>query len=251
MLFEYEASPYCRRVRETLCVLGLRALVLPCPRETLRLEGAYGPSSKHKGDILALGGKLLFPFLVDRTAGVALNESRAICMHLWQHYGDGVDRPWIDELLNNGRLPHALDFALLAAPSGVRPTSGLMAAQATAHLAALREQPLVLHGCEPDAGCRSVRELLCELQLPWVHVPTSTASPIPHLEDPTTGFATFGACRAIEYIEERYRLSARASITAAVPDPNLGDGDRTSWLTQLLSLVPGSQPFVEASSPRN
>ena len=68
ILYEYEASPYCRRVRETLCVLGLRALILPCPRETLRLEGAYGSLARHKHKIKALGGHLLFPFLEDRTA---------------------------------------------------------------------------------------------------------------------------------------------------------------------------------------
>ena len=65
ILYEYEASPWCRRVRETLCVLGLRALIKPTPRETLRLEGAFSPAARHKAEVRKRGGRLLFPFLDD------------------------------------------------------------------------------------------------------------------------------------------------------------------------------------------
>lgn len=240
ILYEYEASPYCRRVRETLCVLGLRALILPCPRETLRLEGAYGSLARHKHKIKALGGHLLFPFLEDRTAGVTLNQSAAICEHLWSSYGTDVDRPREDAILNGNVLPLALSFALLAAPSGLRPlpNAGLMAAAPSQHADALESTPLVLHGCEPDEGSRLVRERLCELQLPYMHVPTSLPAPLPHLEDPTTGFKCFGARTALDYLEDRYRGSACTSLFAPVPEPNLGDADRKSWLTYALAPVP-------------
>ena len=71
VLYEYEASPYCRRVREALCVLGLSVEVRPCPRETLRREGAFGGGARHKPEVIEQGGRLLFPFLHDRTADVS------------------------------------------------------------------------------------------------------------------------------------------------------------------------------------
>ena len=86
---------------------------MPCPRETLRMEGAFGPLSRHKASCKAAGGQLLFPFLVDRTANVALNESSEIVRHLWRRYGSDVERPAVDELLNGEALPTPLSFALL------------------------------------------------------------------------------------------------------------------------------------------
>ena len=241
-LFEYEASPFCRRVRETLCILGLRTLILPCPRETLRREGAYGTGSQHKDKVRDLSSdvKLLFPVLHDRTAGVALNQSAVICEHLWSNYGHGVDRPRVDALLNGRQLPRPLDFALLAAPSSLRPwpSAGLMAAAPSPGAEALSLTPLIVHGCEPDPGCRLLRERLCELQLPYVHVPTSIDAPLPHLEDPTSGFRCFGAHHALEYLETRYRGAPCLSLGAPVPEPNFGDGDRKSWLTYALAALP-------------
>ena len=238
-LYEYEASPYCRRVRETLCVLGLRHRVFPCPRETLRREGAYSSRAQHKPRISELGGRLLFPFLHDRSADMMLNESRHIVEHLWLHYGQNVDRPVVDRILNGGQtLPRLLEFGLLAAPSGLRPwpSAGLMAASASRPA----DGALVLHACEHDVDSRAVRELLCELQLPYVCVPTSTSSPIPHLEDPSTDFKCFGARAALSYLEDRYRLGTTLPWDAPTPEPNLGDKDRTSWLTRALDALPTS-----------
>ena len=87
-LYEYEASPWCRRVRETLCILDLEAEVHPCPRSTLRVEGTYSATSAFKPEVRRAGGRLLFPFLIDHTAGVALNQSAAIVEHLWTTYAD-------------------------------------------------------------------------------------------------------------------------------------------------------------------
>ena len=133
ILFEYEASPWCRRVRETLGVLGLAALIKPCPRETLRAEGAFGATSRHRPEAAAAveaaaaaaeagaSSRLSFPLLVDRTAGVTLSDSAAICEHLWSLYGGGVERPTLDQALNPRRRTLLLDFPLLAAPSALRP----------------------------------------------------------------------------------------------------------------------------------
>ena len=238
ILYEYEASPWCRRVRETLCVLGLRALIKPTPRETLRLEGAFSPAARHKAEVRKRGGRLLFPFLDDRTAGVALNESSDICQHLWEHYGaDVTERPRAEQLLNGGSLPKPLGFAFLVAPSGLRPwpSNGLMAAPA-------REaaDPLILHGNEADDGSRQVREALCSLQLAYFSVPLASEEhrPLPHLEDPNTGFKCFGSRQALRHLDETYREGPALGLGAPVPEPNVGDGDRTSWLTTALKFVP-------------
>uniref|UniRef100_A0A6S9X0S1 GST N-terminal domain-containing protein n=1 Tax=Chrysotila carterae TaxID=13221 RepID=A0A6S9X0S1_CHRCT len=229
-LYEFEASPYCRRVRETINILGLEVLVKPCPRETLRTEGAYSSKSRHKPEVRAAGGKLLFPFLVDHSANVALNESSYIVEHLWKHYGIGVEQPSSDRVLNGG-LPALLDIPLLTAPSALRPWphAGLMMAPSVRP-----ELPLIMHGCEPDPGCRLVRELLCILQIPYHFKPRDLDSPLPHLEDPNTDFKTFGARSAQEYLRDKYQLGPPLPLTAPVPEPNLGDSGRTSPISWFL-----------------
>ena len=67
VLYEYEQSPWCRKVRETLCILDLDAEIKPCPRETFRAEGAFSTVSINRRELSERYGKdrLLFPFLVD------------------------------------------------------------------------------------------------------------------------------------------------------------------------------------------
>ncbi|KAL1503183.1 hypothetical protein AB1Y20_011241 [Prymnesium parvum] len=229
LLYEYEASPWCRRVRETLCLLDLEHSVFPCPRETLRLEGAYGARSRHRPAVAAAGGALRFPFLHDRTQHAALNGSEAIVAHLWRHYGQDAARTRLDAVLNGGALPRALDFAALAAPSVLRPWAecGLMLAPSRR-----AEAPLVLHGCEPQPGSRLLREKLCILQLPYVYKPRGVeVGAIPHLADPNTGWASFGARDGLNYLEETYQLGPPLKLNAPVPDPNFGDKHSTSWLS--------------------
>jgi hypothetical protein len=97
-----------------------------------------------------------------------------------------------------------------------------------------------MHGNESDSGSRLVRERLCELQLPYYSVPCESAEhrALPHLEDPNTRFKTFGAAQALRYLDEEYREGPALGYEAPVPDPNLGDSDRTSWLTHVLRVVP-------------
>ena len=235
-----------------MCVLDLEADVRPCPRATLRVEGAYSSTSVYKPEVREAGGRLLFPFLVDHTAGVALNQSAAIVEHLWTAYGtDVVERPAVDRWLN-GRpaldverialeaslLPKLVDFVLLAAPSGARPWAhcGLFEAP----VAKRPERPLLLHACEPEPGCRLVREKLCMLQLPYRHKPRPAAAPLPHLEDPNTGWSSFGAPQALEYLEAEYQAgpppSPVGTLFAPVPEPNLGEA-RRSWFSGVFDVV--------------
>ena len=94
----------------------------------------------------------------------------------------------------------------------------------------------MLHGCEPEPGSRLVREMLCMLQLPYRHIPQPADAPLPHLEDPNTGFACFGAGHACRYVAETYAEGAPLPHTAPVPEPNLGDA-RPSWMSPLFWFI--------------
>jgi hypothetical protein len=210
----------------------------------VRLEAAYSASSRFRVDAAkrlaastAVGAgsdmaRLTFPLLVDETADKTILGSAAIVSHLWNAYGQNViERPRLDVMLNGGRLPKLVDFALLVLPSACRPLPehGLMLAPAL-----IPAQPLVLHGCEPEPGSRLVRERLCTLGLPYFQRQRSIEAPLPHLEDPNTAFATFGASQALQYLDEQYRLGEARGFRAPVPADNLGDKDRTSWLSRIF-----------------
>ena len=77
VLYEFEACPFCRRVREALVDLDLSVTVRPCPKGAQR----------HRREVLERGGKEVFPFLVDEAAGVSLYESQDIVDYLYTTYG--------------------------------------------------------------------------------------------------------------------------------------------------------------------
>ena len=155
-LYEYEASPWCRLVREHLTLLGLPVLVKPCPRQTLLKEGAFDERSRYRKeawnvylDAIAEEKQSLdesevekekekekekevvyqyqFPILVDATTSSSspkiLFESSNIIHHLWENYSDTVieDRPSVDIKLNSDGLPFFVRFPLLSGPSALRP----------------------------------------------------------------------------------------------------------------------------------
>ncbi|XVF30150.1 hypothetical protein REPUB_Repub16aG0032400 [Reevesia pubescens] len=78
-LFEFEACPFCRRVREALTELDLSVEVYPCPKGSLR----------HREMVRSFGGKELFPFLIDPNSGISMYESGDIVKYLFKQYGKG------------------------------------------------------------------------------------------------------------------------------------------------------------------
>ncbi len=76
-LYDFEACPYCRLVREALTELDIDALVYPCPKGGTRFRPR----------VRELGGRTQFPFLVDPNNGVQLYESADIVRYLFQTYG--------------------------------------------------------------------------------------------------------------------------------------------------------------------
>ena len=75
-LYEFEGSPFCRRVREVLTLLNLDYEVYPCPKG----------GKVFRQVVKELGGKKQFPFFVDENTGDRLYESVDIIKHLFKHY---------------------------------------------------------------------------------------------------------------------------------------------------------------------
>jgi glutathione S-transferase len=147
-LYDFEACPYCRLVREALTELDLDTLVYPCPKGGTR----YRPR------VLELGGKLQFPFFVDPNTGTRLYESAAMIRYLFETYGSGsVPLHW--QWVGAQQLGSGL-AGLTRQRAGRR--------VAAAHAALAPEQPLELYSFESSPFARLVRERLCELELPYV-----------------------------------------------------------------------------------
>jgi len=141
-LYEFEGCPFCRLVREAITELQLDVMVYPCPPN--------GERFRPKAHELA-GGKTTFPFLVDRENDVMMSESKDIIEHLWQTRA-GKSAP--------ARSPLAVPTSALA--SLVRGRRG-----AKVRPSRSPEQPLELYSFESSPFSRLVREVLCELELPY------------------------------------------------------------------------------------
>ena len=144
-LYDIENCPYCRLVREVLTELNLDAIILPCPKKGTRF----------RPEVVELGGKAQFPYLVDENQDVAMYESMDIVRYLYETYGGG-------ELPVKWRLG-ALQTASSVLASGFRVTRGMSALTAQQP-----EQMLELFSFEASPFARPVRELLCQLELSYV-----------------------------------------------------------------------------------
>jgi len=196
-LYDYEASPYCRRVRQCLSDLQLTARVRPCPRSTLLSEGEVNAKHRFRGEAAghyeSLGLPLRFPLLVDQTGGGEariIPESKAILRHLWREYGhpeaaaaveaslasgDGRGErlaPWIPGSRTT-RLRNAVhllaDADLLGHMLGtvLRPVGVFLAPGVLPASSSQGEPEIHLWGHEACPWSRLLREALCRLQLPY------------------------------------------------------------------------------------
>ena len=76
-LYDMEGCPFCRLVREALTDLDLDVLIYPCPKG----------GDRYRPLVERLGGKQLFPYLMDPNTGVDLYESADIIDYLYREYG--------------------------------------------------------------------------------------------------------------------------------------------------------------------
>jgi glutathione S-transferase len=197
-LYEFEACPFCRKVREALSILDLDADVFPCPKR--------GP--RFRPEVERRGGKQQFPYLVDPNTQIEMYESDAIVRYLFERYGDG-------------RVPLALslgpvtDFSAQLA-SLWRPGAGAFYKSARAP-----EKPLELWSFEASPFCRLARERLCVLELPYRLHNVAKGSPkraefvrrsgkmmVPYLVDPNTGKEMFESADIVAYLDDTYAVPA-------------------------------------------
>jgi len=192
-LYEFEACPFCRKVRDALTELDLEVMVYPCPKGGT----AYRPKA------VELGGQAQFPYLVDPNTDTRMYESDDIVTYLFSTYG--------------GREPGVLLRGPLATvtsglASAFRPFGG-----ARARPSRRPATPLELWSFEASPFCRVVRETLCELELPYrlhnvgkhgagrpAFVTRSGKMMVPYLYDPNTEREMFESADIRRYLNATY-----------------------------------------------
>jgi glutathione S-transferase len=192
-LYEFEACPHCRKVREALSALDLDATIYPCPK-----------GSRHREAARSLGGKEQFPFLVDPAHQVKMYGSKHIIRYLAKTYGGGR-KPW------QHRLGPINDVSSLAA-SLLRRRHGFNARGNKAP-----NEPLELWSYEASPYCRLVREALSELELPYTLHNVARGSQrraefaqmsgkmrVPYLKDSNTQTALFESADIVRYLNDTY-----------------------------------------------
>lgn len=194
ILYEFEACPFCRKVREALSILDLDAEIRPCPKRGHRFRDA----------LIERGGKAQFPYLVDPNTGVEMYESADIVDYLYAEYGRGKAPAML-----RGSGPATFAVAL----SGL----GRGPAGSSARPSKEPEKPLELYSFEASPFCRLVRERLCELELPYrlhnvargsaareAFAERSGKMQVPYLVDPNTGVEMFESADILAYLDETY-----------------------------------------------
>lgn len=207
VLYEFEACPFCRRVREAISMLDIDVLVKPCPKG----------STIYRKYVENTFGKQQFPYLQDPNTGFEGYESAEIIKYLFKTYGP------IDT-----RVPLALG-SLGTITAG-------FASVASMRRGAIREprvvsapKPLELWAYEASPFCKIVRERLCELELAYILHTTPRGSPsrealkeltgrvqIPYLVDPNTGVSMFESADICEYLTQTYGPEAPGATATPI-----------------------------------
>jgi glutathione S-transferase len=195
-LYDFEACPFCRKVREALSILDLDAVVYPCPKG--------GPT--YRPQVRAHGGREQFPYLVDPNTRKAMYESSDIVAYLFREYGDGS-------------VPLALGAGVLTDVSSVLAGLSRLGGGSRYRRARTPEQPLELYSFEASPFCRIVREALSSLELAYrlhnvaqgsaqrdAFMARAGRMMVPWLADPNTGAELFESADIVAYLNGTYAL---------------------------------------------
>lgn len=206
ILYEYDASPFCKRVRETINLLDLTVEYRPCP----------GARAGFSDELFQQTGRRTVPYLVDPNTKEAMFESNDIIEYLLSTYGpppDTYDRKALWPItfesfsVTTATLAAILrDFPGARRQDNARPDNEKM-------------KPLELWGYECSPFVKPVREKLCSLCLPHKLVSCSRGSAnrdimiaktgrfqVPYLVDPNTGIEMFEGPEIVEYLEQVYTV---------------------------------------------
>ncbi|MDH4394345.1 MAG: glutathione S-transferase N-terminal domain-containing protein [Limnobacter sp.] len=218
-LYDIEASPFCRLVREVLSEMDVDVMILPCPAGGKR----FRPEAK------ALLSRVTFPLLVDDNTGDVMIESSDIIEHLGRTYHAKVRN-------SKGVMRGvAVGTSVLSTLLGTRP-SGIQGLKARPSKAP--QQPLELYSFEASPYSKPVRARLCELEIPYILRNTPKAAKtdlgppffrdklfkgpkgttrhrqfladttgmvqVPYLVDPNTGVAMYESADIVKYLDKTY-----------------------------------------------
>ncbi|KAK2385742.1 Thioredoxin family protein [Trifolium repens] len=195
-LFEFEACPFCRRVREAMTELDLSVEVYPCPKGSLR----------HREVVRKTGGKEMFPFLIDQNSGISMYESGDIVKYLFERYGEGRSP-------SSGLLESTIFTGWM--PTILRAGRGMTLWERSR--VDLPPRKLELFSYENNPNARIVREALCELELPYILqnvgegsrrmkllLDASGSKEVPYFVDHNTGFQSGDYRMILPYLFETY-----------------------------------------------
>ncbi|XP_020597498.1 uncharacterized protein LOC110037242 isoform X2 [Phalaenopsis equestris] len=184
-VYEFEACPFCRRVREAMTELDLSSEVYPCPKG----------SRRHREIVRKIGGK---------------EHTGDIVRYLFQQYGQGRSPSfgllestpltgWVPTLLRAGRGMTLWDRTVIDPPLKM----------------------MELFSYENNPFARIVREAICELELPYVlHnvgegssntellVQISGSNKVPFLVDPNTGTQMGDYKKILSYLFQTYSAAS-------------------------------------------
>lgn len=194
VLYEFEACPYCRKVREALSILDLDAEIRPCPKG--------GP--RFREELIRRGGKAQVPYLVDPNTDTEAYESDEIIRYLFRRYGAGP-------------VPLPLRLGPLTDASAVAASAIRLGAGSRYRRSNPPAQPLELWSFEASPFCRIAREALCELEIPYTLHNVAKGSArraafasrsgrmmVPYLVDPNHERAMFESADIVAYLNATY-----------------------------------------------
>lgn len=220
-LYEFEGSPFCRRVREVMSLLNLDYEVYPCPKG----------GQKYRKVVQEKGGEKQFPFFIDKNTGIEMYESQDIIHYLFKHYGRTGKTP--TKFSTYPKIPVvAFVGTLINGARGVWINEKSIQREAPAQL-------LELWGFEASPFTRVVRGVLTELELPFIfhNVPKERWQDmgpavlrlkpgkyeplkggkrekvieimgrdiqVPYLVDPNTGVKMFESEKIVKYLKQQY-----------------------------------------------
>jgi len=200
-LYEYEGDPNSRLVREALTMLDLDCIILPCPKG----------SKRFRAEAIRIGGKEKFPLLVDENNDRKLYGARNIVPYLFRTYGNG-----------NIPLVFRLPFVTLCSffASLVRGFAGVRRKKGIRDMTNIDPTSIELYAYEASPHCRLVREVLSEMEIPYLLHNVGKRSPkrkqfversgrmmVPFLVDSNTDKGSqglFESCDIMKYLCKTY-----------------------------------------------
>ena len=200
VIYEYESSPFSRKVRQAVSQLDLSVEYRPCP------GARYGFSDQLSSRTY---GSRTVPFMNDpgNPIGTLANiqESDMIVEYLFDNFGPG-----------KSKIPSSLKGPFAGRGAGMdvsKPYAGLQQEKIVANIL---KRPLELWGFEGSGDSQPIRGLLCSLCLAHKAINCSKGSAnlaalkaksggkIPYLEDPNTGKKISGINECRSYLIATY-----------------------------------------------